>query len=281
MFSYGQVEFERTYYKKASGGYEYLADTTVNSLLAFSKKFSYKNLTRTFFFKLLDIFFTKHYYMYCNNPEGGTEMGSNISDSVIKRLPRYYRFLGELKASGMTRISSRELSERMGLTASQIRQDLNCFGGFGQQGYGYNIELLQSEIARILGIDAPKNAILIGVGNLGKAITMHIGFETKGFRLIGLFDCKESLIGQMIKNLPVRNITTLDEFCRENLPEAAFLCIPKKAAVQVSDQLVRLGIKGFWNFSHYDLALKYPEIKVENVHFGDSLMTLSYRLHNE
>ena len=219
--------------------------------------------------------------MYCNNPEGGTEMGSNISDSVIKRLPRYYRFLGELKALGMTRISSRELSERMGLTASQIRQDLNCFGGFGQQGYGYNIELLQSEIARILGIDAPKNAILIGVGNLGKAITMHIGFETKGFRLIGLFDCKESLIGQMIKNLPVRNITTLDEFCRENLPEAAFLCIPKKAAVQISDQLVRLGIKGFWNFSHYDLALKYPEIKVENVHFGDSLMTLSYRLHNE
>ena len=192
-------------------------------------------------------------------------MSSNISDSVIKRLPRYYRFLGELKASGMTRISSRELSERMGLTASQIRQDLNCFGGFGQQGYGYNIELLQSEIARILGIDAPKNAILIGAGNLGKAITMHIGFETKGFRLIGLFDCKESLIGQMIKNLPVRNITTLDEFCR----------------VQISDQLVRLGIKGFWNFSHYDLALKYPEIKVENVHFGDSLMTLSYRLHNE
>ena len=205
-------------------------------------------------------------------------MSSNISESVIKRLPRYYRFLGELKAAGMTRISSRELSEKMGLTASQIRQDLNCFG---QQGYGYNIELLQSEIARILGIDAPKSAILIGVGNLGKAITMHVNFESKGFKLIGLFDSKESLVGQMIKNLPVRSISTLDEFCRENLPEAAFLCIPKKAAVQLSNQLVRLGIKGFWNFSHYDLALKYPGIKVENVHFGDSLMTLSYRLHNE
>ncbi len=208
-------------------------------------------------------------------------MSNNISESVIKRLPRYYRFLGELKAAGMTRISSRELSEKMGLTASQIRQDLNCFGGFGQQGYGYNIELLQSEIARILGIDAPKGAILIGVGNLGKAITMHVNFESKGFKLIGLFDSKESLVGQMIKNLPVRSISTLDEFCRENLPEAAFLCIPKTAAVQLSDQLVRLGIKGFWNFSHYDLALKYPNIKVENVHFGDSLMTLSYRLHNK
>lgn len=204
-----------------------------------------------------------------------------ISDSVIKRLPRYYRFLGELKASGMTRISSRELSERMGLTASQIRQDLNCFGGFGQQGYGYNIELLQSEIAHILGLDSPKTAILIGIGNLGRAVTMHVNFETKGFRLIGLFDSKESLVGQVIKNMPIRNTATLDEFCRENLPEVAILCIPKKASMVLADQLVGLGIKGFWNFSHYDLALKYPGIKVENVHFGDSLMTLSYRLSND
>lgn len=208
----------------------------------------------------------------------GSEM---ISNSVIKRLPRYYRFLGELKSSGMTRISSRELSERMGLTASQIRQDLNCFGGFGQQGYGYNIELLQSEIGRILGLDRPKNAILIGIGNLGRAITIHINFESKGFRLIGLFDSKESLVGQVIKNLPVRSTDTLDEFCRENLPEVAILCIPKSAAANIVDQLVRLGIKGFWNFSHYDIALKYPDVKVENVHFGDNLMTLSYQLHND
>ena len=209
-------------------------------------------------------------------------MSSNIiSDSVIKRLPRYYRFLGEIKAAGMTRISSRELSERMGFTASQIRQDLNCFGGFGQQGYGYNIELLQSEIGHILGLDKLKTAILIGIGNLGRAVTMHINFESKGFKLIGLFDSKESLVGQVIKNLPIRSTDTIDEFCKENLPDVAILCIPKNAAEVIADQLVGLGIKGFWNFSHYDLALKYPGIKVENVHFGDSLMTLSYRLHNE
>ena len=208
-------------------------------------------------------------------------MSTNISTSVIKRLPRYYRFLGELKATGMTRISSRELSERMGLTASQIRQDLNCFGGFGQQGYGYNIEFLQLEIARILGIDKPKSAILIGMGNLGRAVTMHINFESKGFNLIGLFDSKESLVGQVVKNLPIRSTATLDEFCRENLPEVAILCIPKNAAKGISEQLVKLGIKGFWNFSHYDLALQYDNITVENMHFGDSLMTLSYRLTNE
>ncbi len=205
---------------------------------------------------------------------------SNISDSVIKRLPRYYRFLGELKAIGLTRISSRELSERMGLTASQIRQDLNCFGGFGQQGYGYNIELLQSEIARILGLNKPKNTILIGMGNLGKAVTMHINFESKGFRLIGLFDSKESLVGQVVKNLPIRNTSSLDEFCRENLPEVAILCIPKEAASEISQQLIKLGVKGFWNFSHYDISMQHPDIKVENMHFGDSLMTLSYRLDN-
>lgn len=205
---------------------------------------------------------------------------NTISDSVIKRLPRYYRFLGELKSAGMTRISSRELSDRMGLTASQIRQDLNCFGGFGQQGYGYNIDILQCEIARILGLNKPKNTILIGMGNLGRAITMHIHFESKGFRLIGLFDQKESLVGQVVKNLPIRSTSTIDEFCRENLPEVAILCIPKNAAKDISEQLIKLGVKGFWNFSHCDIAMQHPEVKVENVHFGDSLMSLSYRLDN-
>lgn len=203
-----------------------------------------------------------------------------ISNSVIKRLPRYYRFLGELKSAGMTRISSRELSERMGLTASQIRQDLNCFGGFGQQGYGYNIELLQSEIARILGLDTPKNAILIGMGNMGKAVTMHMNFESKGFRIIGLFDSKEALVGKVVKNLPIRNSLDLDEFCRENRPQIAILCIPKTAAKAVAEQLINLGVKGFWNFSHYDLSLDHKDIVVENVHLSDSLMTLSYRLTN-
>ncbi len=206
---------------------------------------------------------------------------SGISSSVIKRLPRYYRFLGELKTLGMNRISSRELSERMGLTASQIRQDLNCFGGFGQQGYGYNIELLQQEISKILGLDIPKTAVLIGMGNMGKAVTLHMNFDNKGFRIIGLFDSKESLVGQMVKNLPIRSINDLDEFCRENRPEIAILCIPKGAAKEIAAQLVNLGVKGFWNFSHYDLALEYKDIVVENVHLSDSLMTLSYLLTND
>lgn len=205
---------------------------------------------------------------------------TGISNSVIKRLPRYYRFLGELKKEGMTRISSRELSERMQLTASQIRQDLNCFGEFGQQGYGYNIELLQGEIARILGLDKPQNAILIGVGNLGKAIAHYINFESKGFHLIGMFDAKESLVGQMVRNVPIRHISTLDEFCRENMPQAAILCIPKEASKEICEQLVKLGVKGFLNFSHYDISLDHPGVEVENIHFGDSLMTLSYKLSN-
>lgn len=204
-----------------------------------------------------------------------------ISESVIKRLPRYYRFLGELKAQGVDRISSRELSEKMGLTASQIRQDLNCFGGFGQQGYGYNIELLHGEISSILGLDIPKNAILIGMGNMGKAVTMHMHFENKGFRIVGLFDAKESLVGQVVRNLPIRNAEDIDEFCRENRPEIAILCIPKEAAKSVSKQLISLGVKAFWNFSHYDLKLENPDIVVENVHLSDSLMRLSYRLKNK
>ena len=205
---------------------------------------------------------------------------NTISNSVIKRLPRYYRFLGELKNQGVTRISSRELSEKMGLTASQIRQDLNCFGGFGQQGYGYNIHLLEEEIAKILGLDVPKNAILIGMGNLGKAVTMHMNFENKGFRIVGLFDSKESLVGQVVRNLPIRNTADLDEFCRENRPQVAILCIPKNAAADIAEQLINLGIKAFWNFSHYDMSLNHKDIVVENVHLSDSLMTLSYQMTN-
>ena len=205
---------------------------------------------------------------------------TGISNSVIKRLPRYYRFLGELKKEGMTRISSRELSDRMHLTASQIRQDLNCFGEFGQQGYGYNIELLQNEIAKILGLDKPQNAILIGAGNLGKAIAHYINFEAKGFHLIGIFDAKESLVGQMVRNVPIRQISTLDELCRENMPRAAILCIPKEASKEICNMLIKLGVKGFLNFSHYDISLDHPDAEVENIHFGDSLMTLSYKLSN-
>ena len=204
-----------------------------------------------------------------------------ISESVIRRLPRYYRFLGDLRAEGVSRISSKELSLRMGLTASQIRQDLNCFGGFGQQGYGYNIDVLQAEIGHILGLDLPKNAILIGVGNLGRAIAQHISFESRGFRLVGIFDCSESLIGQEIRGLPIRDIATLGDFCRDTFPTVAILCIPKEAAPPLCRELINLGIRGFWNFSHYDLGVEHPEVAVENVHFGDSLMTLSFRLNPE
>lgn len=204
----------------------------------------------------------------------------DISNSVIKRLPRYYRFLGELKAAGVDRISSAELSRRLGLTASQIRQDFNCFGGFGQQGYGYNTEILRSEIGKILGLETPKNAILIGVGNLGRSVAQHINFESVGFKLIGLFDCKESLVGQMVRNVPIRSTDLIDEFCRENKPQVAILCIPKENAGIIAKQLINLGVKGFWNFSHYDLALEYDDVIVENMHFGDSLMTLSYRIEN-
>ena len=206
---------------------------------------------------------------------------AGISNSVINRLPRYYRFLGELKKEGLARISSRELSERMHLTASQIRQDLNCFGEFGQQGYGYNIELLQGEIAKILGLEKPQNAILIGVGNLGRAIAHYINFESKGFHLIGMFDAKESLVGQMVRNIPIRHISTLDEFCRENMPRAAILCIPKDASKEICDQLINLGVKGFLNFSHYDINAKYADTLVENVHLSDNLMTLCYRMNNK
>ena len=204
-----------------------------------------------------------------------------ISDSVIKRLPRYYRFLSELKNEGVTRISSKQLSDKMGFTASQIRQDLNCFGGFGQQGYGYNVELLREEIGKILGLDRRDSIILIGAGNLGRAVAQHISFESLGFSLIGIFDRKEALIGQVVRNMPIRNISNLDEFCRENKPTAAVLCIPKEQAKSIADQLAKLGIKGIWNFSHYDFGSEYPQITVENMHFGDSLMTLSYKLNSE
>lgn len=204
----------------------------------------------------------------------------SISPSVIKRLPRYYRFLEDLEAAGMTRISSAALSEKMGITASQIRQDLNCFGGFGQQGYGYNISSLKVEIGKILNIDKTKKLIVIGVGNLGKAIASHINFEDKGYELIGLFDKKEAFIGQTVRGLPVRSIETIDDFCREHHPSTAVLCIPKDNAKEIAYKLVKLGIKGFLNFSHYDLSLTYDNIVVENVHFGDQLMILSYNINN-
>lgn len=200
----------------------------------------------------------------------------SISVSVIKRLPRYYRFLGELEKQGTERISSRELSMKMKLTASQIRQDLNCFGGFGQQGYGYHVSLLREEIGKILGVDRDFKTILIGAGNLGKAIAAHINFKTRGCRLIGIFDVNPKLTGETVADIQIRHTDDIENFCKENSPTVAVLCIPKENTQEIADRLVSLGLKAFWNFSHYDLSIDYENIVVENVHLGDSLLTLTY-----
>lgn len=203
---------------------------------------------------------------------------SEISASVIKRLPRYYRFIGELIKQGAVRSSSGELAEKMSLTASQIRQDLNCFGGFGQQGYGYNLPELQSEIGKILGIDRGYKAVLFGAGNLGKAIACHMNFGEYGWKLIGIFDSDLRKENESVAGLSVMHISQVESFITENRPEIAILCIPKVAAQEYADKLVSLGIKAFWNFSHYDLTVSHKDIVVQNVHLGDSIMRLSYGL---
>ena len=203
-----------------------------------------------------------------------------VSTPVIKRLPRYHRYLEELKNMGVIRISSKELSTRMGLTASQIRQDLNCFGGFGQQGYGYNIEQLYNEIGNILGLSSKFKAVLIGAGNLGHAVATHLRFEDRGFDLIGVFDNNPNVIGQSIGNQIVLDEADLENFCNEHKPSVAILCIPSEFADSTAKKLVSLGIKGFWNFTQYDIANNYKDVAVENVHLGDSLMTLCYQINN-
>ncbi len=204
---------------------------------------------------------------------------TTISMAVIRRLPRYYRFLEELIKKGVTRVSSNELASLLGLTASQIRQDLNCFGGFGQQGYGYLVEQLHSEIGKILGLNQMLDVILVGAGNLGRAVANHLDFGKRGFRLSAVFDHAPELIGQTVRDLPIRSMDELDDFCRTQNPRLAVLCIPKEAAEGIVERLQSLGIQAFWNFSHYDIT---PEDAiVENVHLGDSLMTLSYRMKNQ
>jgi redox-sensing transcriptional repressor len=204
---------------------------------------------------------------------------SGVSTSVIRRLPRYYRFLGELMATGAERISSREFAELTGLTASQIRQDLNCFGGFGQQGYGYNVESLHREIGRILALDQKLPAILLGAGNLGLALVNHMKFAQRGFELIGIFDNDPAKIGIAVKEWIVRDAAGLADFCDCHKPKAAVLCIPKQAAADYAELLIQKGVKGFWNFSHQDLSITYgSRVAVENVHLGDSLMTLSFQV---
>ena len=204
-----------------------------------------------------------------------------ISASVISRLPRYYRFLCDLYANGHKRISSKDLADVMGFTASQIRQDFNCFGGFGQQGYGYNIEQLISEFAEILGLNEIKTAILIGAGNLGRAVASQMSFEDKGFKLIGIFDCDPLYEGIRIRDIPIESDDAIEKFCDTHKPDMAVLCLPADKAPDMVDHLVSCGIKNFWNFSHYDIHRKYPEANVANVHLSDSLMTLSFIIKNK
>ena len=203
----------------------------------------------------------------------------NVSLSVVRRLPRYHRFLKELLASGTVRISSSDLSAKMGLTASQIRQDLNCFGGFGQQGYGYNVKDLYEEIGKILGLDKRRKAVLLGAGNLGRAIALHMDFSSRGFELLAIFDSNPALVGMDVGGVTVSDCANLEAFCRMIRPDVAILCIPKEAARSLAGTLVDCGIRGFWNFSHYDMTLDYPGIAVENVHLGDSLSTLCFRVN--
>lgn len=202
----------------------------------------------------------------------------NISMSVIRRMPRYYRFLLELKSQGVMRISSKELADKMKLTASQVRQDFNCFGGFGQQGYGYSVEQLYDEIENILGLRSCYKTVLIGAGNLGRAVATHMSFETRGFHLIGIFDRDKTLIGQEIRNIIVSDIKNLEQFCETLKPTVAILCVPKSSVEPISKILYGAGIKSYWNFSHYDLSVAYDDVIVENVHMSDSLMTLCYRI---
>lgn len=197
---------------------------------------------------------------------------------VVRRLPRYYRFLCALKKSGIVRISSKELASRMGLTASQIRQDLNCFGGFGQQGYGYNVDQLSAEIERILHLDTTLPAIIIGAGNLGRALTHHL-YDAKGIQLVGLFDKNPRGITDIHPDLKVLGVGQLESFCAEHHPAIAILCIPGDSAQAMADRLTALGIRGFWNFTNADLHLP-SHISVENVHLGDSIMTLGYKVHD-
>ena len=200
-----------------------------------------------------------------------------ISQAVIRRLPRYYRYLGELLENGVERISSNDLSKRMKVTASQIRQDINNFGGFGQQGYGYNVKYLYTEIGKILGLEDNHNMIIIGAGNLGQALANYAAFEKRGFILKGIFDVNTSLKGTKIRGVEIRMMEELKEFINSNEVEIAALTIPKERAVDVANVLVDNGVRAIWNFAHTDLNL--PEhIIVENVHLSESLMRLSYNI---
>ena len=200
-----------------------------------------------------------------------------ISQAVVGRLPRYLRYLGELKENGVERVSSQELSTLMNVTASQIRQDFNNFGGFGQQGYGYNVDYLYTEMSKILGLDREYHFVIIGAGNLGRALGNYLNFERRGFIFRGIFDKDPELVGTEVRGEKIRLINELEDFLKSNKIDIAVLTIPKTGAVGLVDMLVNNGIRAIWNFAHVDLNV--PEgVQVENVHLSDSLMKLSYNI---
>lgn len=200
-----------------------------------------------------------------------------ISKAVITRLPRYYRYLGDLQEEGIERISSNELSKRMHVTASQIRQDLNNFGGFGQQGYGYNVGYLREEIGKILGLNDKHNMVIIGAGNLGQALAKYPFFERRGFIVKGIFDNNPDLEGVMVGENPICMVSQLDAYLKEHEIEIAALTLPKESSLQIVDIVLRNGVKAIWNFAHVDLNVP-KDVVVENVHLSDSLMRLSYNI---
>ena len=200
-----------------------------------------------------------------------------VSEAVIRRLPRYYRYLQELKAEGITRISSNKLSERMGYTASQIRHDFNCFGGFGQQGYGYNVADLCKEIGNIIGAGRKYNVIVVGAGNIGQALARYEGFRTEGFEVCALFDADEAIIGRNVSGLPVFSMQQLPEYCKAHNIHIAAICVPKQFAANVAKTVMDSGVQAIWNFAPVDLFL--PSVTIENVSLSDSLFVLAYRMN--
>ena len=203
--------------------------------------------------------------------------GKNVPEVVIKRLPRYYRYLGDLLAQDIKRISSGKLSEKMCVTASQIRQDFNYFGGFGQQGYGYNVEYLYNEIAEILGLKEGFKAIIIGAGHLGLALANHVSFEKRGFQILALFDNDSKKIGLDVNGKPILHISELEKYISDNEIQIAILAVPKDTVVEMAEKLSQYGIKGLWNFTSAEIITSVP-VAVENVHMSDYLMTLSYKI---
>ena len=201
-----------------------------------------------------------------------------IPQAVIRRMPRYYRYLGELLEDGVERISSNDLSKRMNVTASQIRQDLNNFGGFGQQGYGYNVKFLYEEIGKILGLNQKHNIIVIGAGNLGQALANYVKFEKLGFVITALFDVNPALEGVTVRGIKIHMLDELEDYCKDHVVDIAALTMPKEKADAIANRLVNLGIQAIWNFAHVDLDLIDKDVVVENVHLSDSLMQLSYNI---